>query len=257
MSPEQARGEHVDERSDVFSVAGVFYFILTGRAPFAAPSLPKVLRAVIHEDPVPLTDADAPEPVRRVLMKGLTKAPEQRYQGCAEMLADLERARRAYEGESHRIAQAGLDRYRKTVALIDERRTLGRALAVADIDATCDDAIALLAGRYPMFAKHADPSSLMAPLDRAVAGSALAALRREHNIELAAVDALRTRAAGAGGPSSAAELGDLTLRRPGGQTPDPDPTIIRSPAVASSGRVPLRARAATLWRRLWPAREEP
>ena len=60
MSPEQARGEAVDARSDVFSAAGVFYFMLTGRGPFTSPDLVKMLRAVIHDTPEPLTNAQAP-----------------------------------------------------------------------------------------------------------------------------------------------------------------------------------------------------
>ena len=82
MSPEQARGQTVDARSDVFSAAGVFYFMLTGRSPFGSRDLMRMLDAIINETPPPLTEEQAPEPLRRVLMKALSKAPEHRQQQC-------------------------------------------------------------------------------------------------------------------------------------------------------------------------------
>ena len=82
MSPEQALGNPVDARSDLFAAAGVFYFMLTGRGPFSSHDLPKVLRAVLHDDPPPITDDQAPAPLRRIVMKALAKAPADRYQQC-------------------------------------------------------------------------------------------------------------------------------------------------------------------------------
>jgi serine/threonine protein kinase len=89
MSPEQAEGLQVDGRSDVFSAAAVGYLILTGRAPFGARNLPMTLHAILHETPQPLSPADAPEALARVLFKALEKAPGTRYQSCAGFLADL------------------------------------------------------------------------------------------------------------------------------------------------------------------------
>jgi len=89
MSPEQAAGDAVDARSDVFSAGAVAYFALSGRAPFAAPELPQVIDGVKHRDPVALTDADAPSAVRRVVARALAKAPAERYPHAAAMLADL------------------------------------------------------------------------------------------------------------------------------------------------------------------------
>lgn len=106
MSPEQAQGGRVDPRSDLFSAAGVFYFMLTGRAPFASPDLPKVLHAVVHEDPIPLDDREAPEPLRRLLAKGLAKSPVDRYPDCSAMRADLGRVVRLEAQERRRTAHA-------------------------------------------------------------------------------------------------------------------------------------------------------
>jgi serine/threonine protein kinase len=93
MSPEQAGGEKVDARSDVFSAAAVSYLILTGRPPFTGPDLRRTLDALLGEDPAPMTDAEAPASVREVLNKGLAKDPARRYQSSAEMLLALEAVR--------------------------------------------------------------------------------------------------------------------------------------------------------------------
>jgi serine/threonine-protein kinase len=239
MSPEQAQGKHVDARSDVFSAAGVFYFMLAGRGPFSSPDLPKMLRAVIHDDPPQLTEAEAPEALRRALMKGLAKNPAERYQQCADFLAELARMRRSYEGATQRVAQAALDRYRQVIATIEERRALGRSLGRDDIDRAGADAVARLGARFPDLARHADPALLMAPMDRAVAQDTLAALQTRHNAELASLEALRAEAA-----DSLARAGDAA---PAGGS------LESANAGSAAGGTPpssLKEKAAALWRRL-------
>ena len=93
MSPEQASGEKVDARSDIFSASAVSYLILTGRAPFTGPDLRKTLDALLNKDPAPLTDAEAPSALRAVLNKGLAKDQARRYQSSAEMLVDVQAVR--------------------------------------------------------------------------------------------------------------------------------------------------------------------
>ena len=78
MSPEQAQGKEVDARSDIFSAAGVFYFMLTGRRPFEAAELPVVLQKVVREDPLPIRPHEAPLPLAQVVTKALQKDPNQR-----------------------------------------------------------------------------------------------------------------------------------------------------------------------------------
>jgi serine/threonine-protein kinase len=90
MSPEQAAGEKVDARSDIFSASAVAYLILAGRAPFTGPDLRRTLNALLTEDAPPINDNEAPALLRAVLKKGLAKDPAQRYQTAAEMLVDLE-----------------------------------------------------------------------------------------------------------------------------------------------------------------------
>jgi serine/threonine-protein kinase len=93
MSPEQAAGEKVDARSDIFSASAVSYLVLTGRPPFTGPDLRRTLDALLLHDPAPMTDAEAPAALRAVLNTGLAKDPARRYQSSAEMLLALEAVR--------------------------------------------------------------------------------------------------------------------------------------------------------------------
>lgn len=98
MSPEQAEGRQVDARSDLFSAAAVSYFMLAGRAPFAAPDLPRLLHALLHDAPPPITERRVPDELRDLLLKGLSKSPDDRYPHCAEVLTDLHDVRRRIAG---------------------------------------------------------------------------------------------------------------------------------------------------------------
>jgi eukaryotic-like serine/threonine-protein kinase len=99
LSPEQARGDSVDARSDVYSLGCVLYEILTGEPPFTGDSPVAVAYQHVREDPIPPSkrhegisaDLDA------VVLKALAKNPENRYQSAAEMRADLVRV---HNGES-------------------------------------------------------------------------------------------------------------------------------------------------------------
>ena len=75
MSPDQVRGKVVDERSDIFSLGAVFYQVLSARKPFAAKALPEVMRKVLIEEPPPLTHAEAPPSLARVVVRALQKDP--------------------------------------------------------------------------------------------------------------------------------------------------------------------------------------
>jgi serine/threonine-protein kinase len=91
LSPEQARGEKVDARSDVYSLGCVLYEILTGEPPFVGDSPVAVAYQHVREDPVPPSrrhEGISPE-LDAVVLKALTKNPDNRYQTAAEMRADL------------------------------------------------------------------------------------------------------------------------------------------------------------------------
>ncbi len=139
MSPEQARGHEVDQRSDIFSAGAVFYFMLTARKPFASQELTAVLMKVQTEDPLPIRDTEAPPALARIVMKALAKDPADRYQSCAEMITQLEYLKRQLEDD----ARKSIDEISRRLAALEtvgaERRKLSAALdlspAPPDIDA--------------------------------------------------------------------------------------------------------------------------
>lgn len=88
MSPEQACGTEIDGRSDIFSIGGVFYYMVAGRKPFPATHLPTLFQQIQSEAPQPVPDA--PPALMAVIRRALAKQPAQRYQTCAEIVADLE-----------------------------------------------------------------------------------------------------------------------------------------------------------------------
>jgi serine/threonine-protein kinase len=105
MSPEQARGTVIDERSDIFSVGAVLYLMLTGRKPFVAPDLPAVLHKVVSEEPPPIDPNDAPAALSRIVSKALAKDQGARFQSFPELSAELSRWRRRYEAETRAVAE--------------------------------------------------------------------------------------------------------------------------------------------------------
>jgi serine/threonine protein kinase/pimeloyl-ACP methyl ester carboxylesterase len=96
MSPEQARAESVDARTDVFSVGAVLYEMVTGRRPFAGETPAVIFAEVLghHPPPAALLNPRVPPPVDRLVTKALEKDRELRYQSVADMRADLLRLRR-------------------------------------------------------------------------------------------------------------------------------------------------------------------
>ncbi|HYH28741.1 MAG TPA: Stk1 family PASTA domain-containing Ser/Thr kinase [Actinomycetota bacterium] len=95
FSPEQAKGEPVDQRSDIYSVGCVLYELVTGRAPFTGDSPVAIAYKHVREAPVlpSSINPDVPPALEAVIMKALAKNPANRYQRASEMAADLARVR--------------------------------------------------------------------------------------------------------------------------------------------------------------------
>jgi serine/threonine protein kinase len=96
MSPEQARAEEIDGRSDLFSFGVVLYEMITGAQAFSGPSAPVVFDAILNRKPVPIArlNPSVPSDLDRVIEKALEKEPRFRYQHSSELRADLERIKR-------------------------------------------------------------------------------------------------------------------------------------------------------------------
>jgi len=96
LSPEQARGEVVDARSDIYSTGCLLYELLTGQPPFSGDSAVAVAYQHVRETPKPPSEvaADIPEALDRIVLKALAKDREERYPDAAAMRSDLEAAMR-------------------------------------------------------------------------------------------------------------------------------------------------------------------
>ena len=110
LSPEQARGETVDARSDLYSAGCLLFELLTGRPPFIGDSPVAVAYQHVREiAPAPSTIAsDVPEVLDRICAKALAKERENRYASAAEFRADLESAARGGQISAPALAAAGL-----------------------------------------------------------------------------------------------------------------------------------------------------
>jgi eukaryotic-like serine/threonine-protein kinase len=92
MAPEQARGQPVTGRSDIFSLGSILYTLVTGHPAFAAASVPKILGRVVHDDPVPASTlvAGVPSSVDKVLERAMAKDPDARYASALTFAEDLD-----------------------------------------------------------------------------------------------------------------------------------------------------------------------
>ncbi len=96
MSPEQARGEELDARTDLFSFGAVLYEMATGRMAFPGNSAAVIYEAILNRAPIPVTQANAvlPPELERIVNKALEKDRKLRYQNAADIRTDLQRLKR-------------------------------------------------------------------------------------------------------------------------------------------------------------------
>ncbi len=137
MSPEQARGEVVDFRSDQFSLGISLYEMLAGSRPFKAASVPEILTAIIRDEPRPLEKVapQVPPPVRWIVERLLTKEPQGRYDSTGDLARDLATCRahlsEATSGAVEPVSPIPSVRRRRAVLLGASAATVVGALAAA------------------------------------------------------------------------------------------------------------------------------
>ena len=118
MSPEQARADEIDARTDLFALGLLLYEMATGSQAFAGPSAAVVFEAILNRKPSPVmrSNPSVPAELERSIDKALEKERRFRYQHASEMRADLERLRRDLSSGARVIEARGPDRPREVVS---------------------------------------------------------------------------------------------------------------------------------------------
>ena len=132
LSPEQARGERVDARSDLYSTGCLLYELLTGRPPFTGDSPVAIAYQHVRENPIPPSrvDPEIPPWADSIVLKAMAKDPGDRYQSAGEMRNDIQRALQGMPV----AAATRLDAYQGTRRMGQPAQMAGRTSAIPPYD---------------------------------------------------------------------------------------------------------------------------
>jgi TolA-binding protein len=119
MSPEQARGEELDRRSDLFSFGLVLYEMATGRQTFTGHTTAVIFDGILNREPIPAGQLNPalPAELDRIISKALEKDRELRYQSASDLRADLQRLRREYVSGRQVASSGAMQKLRETGTL--------------------------------------------------------------------------------------------------------------------------------------------
>ncbi len=133
MSPEQARGQAIDARSDLFSLGSVIYFMCTGRSPFRAPQMMAVLNRICHEPyrPIEEVNPNVPLELTKIVDRLLSKKPDGRFGSAAEVHDKLQRLLSDYQSGKLRPRRMAAHRALSSPKNLAVMGTLLLALTVA------------------------------------------------------------------------------------------------------------------------------
>src|SRR5207253_262874 len=133
MSPEQAKGTHVDARSDLWSLGAVLYETITRHVPFPGETPTETISLILQREPAPLTRFahEVPSELERIVTKALTKDREERYQTAKDLLIDLKSLKRRLEVDAE---------IERTVA--PELRSISSTSGGPSVAATVSDTVA-------------------------------------------------------------------------------------------------------------------
>lgn len=143
MSPEQALGQQVDHRSDIFSLGVVAYEMLTGQLPFTGESTTSVIDRIVHHEPQALArfNYSVPNEFERIVRKTLEKDPAFRYQSAREMYIDLRNLQRGLDSTNRTGSVSSYATEQAPTALLSETKQLADVTAMT---AKLENAVAVM-----------------------------------------------------------------------------------------------------------------